>query len=47
MTLWTRDGLTAARHIDRLAGDQVAARGEHHSFRHDPIEWVWEMDLKR
>ncbi len=45
VTLWTVDVLSAARHIYQRAGFQLVHEEHNHSFGHDVVDQVWELEL--
>lgn len=45
VTLWTNSLLTAARRIYGKAGYRFVSSEPHHSFGHDLVGEVWELDL--
>lgn len=45
--LWTNSVLTAARHIYQKAGYRLVASDPHHSFGHDLVGEIWELELRR
>lgn len=44
--LWTQNDLDAARHVYRQAGFRVTEEKKHHSFGHDLVAEIWELDLR-
>jgi DNA-binding MarR family transcriptional regulator/GNAT superfamily N-acetyltransferase len=45
LRLWTQSNLVAARSIYKAAGYQLVSTEPHHSFGHDLIGEMWELDL--
>lgn len=45
ISLWTQKGLDAARGIYEQAGFRLTNEEPHHSFGHDLVAQVWELDL--
>jgi len=45
ITLWTQRNLLAARDIYRKEGYRLAHSARHHSFGHDLVEEVWDLEL--
>lgn len=45
VVLWTQDDLTAARHLYQEAGFRRTTCEPHHSFGHDLVAEIWELDL--
>ena len=45
MTLWTNDILTAARAIYQSLGFKLVQSEPHHSFGHDLVGEIWELEL--
>ena len=43
--LWTQSNLRAARSIYAMAGYQLVSTEPHHSFGHDLVGELWELDL--
>ena len=47
MVLWTHSVLTAARRIYQSAGFRLVEATPHHSFGHDLVAEIWELNLAR
>ena len=45
LRLWTNSNLLEARHIYEKAGFTLVQQDEHHSFGHDLIGEIWELQL--
>jgi hypothetical protein len=45
MVLWTNDGLVSARRIYQAAGFRLIEEEPHHSYGHDLVGQIWELDL--
>jgi DNA-binding MarR family transcriptional regulator/ribosomal protein S18 acetylase RimI-like enzyme len=45
ITLWTQSNLLAAREIYRKEGYRLVHSARHHSFGHDLVEEVWDLEL--
>ncbi len=45
LTLWTNNGLDAARHIYQEQGFELLEENEHHSFSQDLIGQNWKLEL--
>ena len=43
--LWTNSVLSAARHLYQRAGYRLVASEPHHSFGHDLVGEIWELEL--
>jgi DNA-binding MarR family transcriptional regulator/N-acetylglutamate synthase-like GNAT family acetyltransferase len=46
LTLWTQNGLHAARRIYQRAGFQLVQESPWHAFGHDLIQQVWDLKLQ-
>ena len=43
--LWTNSNLLEARHLYEKAGFKIVEETHHHSFGHDLVAEVWELEL--
>lgn len=43
--LWTQSNLSAARHIYEATGFKILKKEPHHSFGHDLVSEIWELEL--
>jgi GNAT superfamily N-acetyltransferase len=46
MTLWTNDILHSARRIYEDAGFRLTKEERHHSFGHDLVGQVWDLEIR-
>lgn len=47
MTLWTQSVLHAARHTYARVGFRLVREEKHHSFGHDLVGEIWDLDLQQ